>query len=77
MSVSGTLCTALDRLAVNVRLPRPQVGDILCVGNAGAYACTLSPHEFAGLGRPKELFLAADGSVSAFPEEGKGLMQPG
>ncbi len=72
VSVSGTLCTALDRLAVNVRLPRPRVGDILCVRNAGAYACTLSPHEFAGLGRPKELFLAADGSVSVFPEEGKG-----
>ncbi|MDR3362602.1 MAG: diaminopimelate decarboxylase [Desulfovibrio sp.] len=68
VTVAGTLCTALDCMAAKVALPLPRVGDILCVNNAGAYACTLSPHEFAGLGRPQELLLAADGSVSAYPE---------
>lgn len=68
VTVSGTLCTALDCMAASAMLPRPHIGDLLCVRNAGAYACTLSPHEFASLGRPRELYLDARGAVTAYPE---------
>lgn len=68
VTVSGTLCTALDCMAADTMLPRPRIGDLLCVRNAGAYACTLSPHEFAGMGRPKELYLDTQGAVTVYPE---------
>lgn len=68
VTVSGTLCTALDCMAASAMLPLPRIGDLLCVRNAGAYACTLSPHEFASLGRPKELYLGIDGAITAHPD---------
>lgn len=64
VTVSGVLCTSLDVLARDVELPDPQIGDILTVSEAGAYAATLSTFAFASFERPAELYRAANGSIS-------------
>jgi diaminopimelate decarboxylase len=48
--VVGPLCTPLDRLSVRASIPRPRVGDLLCVENVGAYATTAALSGF--LSRP-------------------------
>ena len=63
VTVCGNLCTALDVIARDALLPDPQVGDILAVSNAGAYAATLSPFAFASFPRPAELYRDAKGEV--------------
>jgi diaminopimelate decarboxylase len=42
VTVGGPLCTGLDVLAVGASLPEPEPGDLLAVGNAGAYGYTES-----------------------------------
>ena len=61
----GCLCTGTDVIAENIHLPRMEVGDILVMTNAGAYAAVLSPWQFASLQKPAELFLRADRTVLA------------
>ncbi|HEY3424464.1 MAG TPA: hypothetical protein VGL27_06680, partial [Negativicutes bacterium] len=51
------LCTSTDLLAKDVYLPNPQIGDILCINNAGAYSYTLSPYDFASHPRPREIYI--------------------
>lgn len=65
VTVCGTLCTALDVLAADVTLPSPEIGDIITVSNAGAYAASLSPFAFASFPRPAELYRKRDGTVVA------------
>jgi diaminopimelate decarboxylase len=50
VDVTGPLCTPLDRLAVQVPVRRPRVGDRLAVPNVGAYGATASLTSF--LSRP-------------------------
>jgi diaminopimelate decarboxylase len=57
VSVVGNLCTSTDLLAKDVYLPNPQIGDILCINNAGAYSYTLSPYDFASHPRPREIYI--------------------
>jgi diaminopimelate decarboxylase len=57
VSVVGNLCTSMDLLAKDVYLPNPQIGDILCINNAGAYSYTLSPYDFASHPRPREIYI--------------------
>lgn len=64
VTVCGNLCTSLDVLARDALLPTPQIGDILTVDNAGAYAATLSPHAFASFPQPVELYRDANGEVA-------------
>ncbi len=59
VDICGPICTPLDCIASAVHLPRPQPGDIVGVGNAGAYGYTMSLLEFMSLGRPAELLTAA------------------
>jgi diaminopimelate decarboxylase len=47
-SVTGCLCTPLDRLADQVDLPRADVGDLIAVFMAGAYGPSASPERFLG-----------------------------
>ncbi len=47
-SVTGCLCTPLDRLADQVELPRAEVGDLVAVFMAGAYGPSASPEKFLG-----------------------------
>jgi diaminopimelate decarboxylase len=57
VSVVGNLCTSMDSIAKDVYLPNPQVGDIVCINNAGAYSFTLSPYDFAGHPHPREIYI--------------------
>ncbi|MEM1196114.1 MAG: pyridoxal-dependent decarboxylase, exosortase A system-associated [Pseudomonadota bacterium] len=48
VNIVGCLCTPLDRLADEARVPRADVGDIVAVFCAGAYGATASPSAFLG-----------------------------
>ena len=53
--VAGPLCTPLDVLANQTRLPKAGPGDLVVVLQAGAYGLTASPVDFLGHPRPAEL----------------------
>ncbi len=55
--VVGPLCTPLDRLASNVRLPIAVPGDLVVVFHSGAYGLTASPRAFLGHPDAVELVL--------------------
>ena len=57
VTITGNLCTAADIIAEDITLPRLAEGDGIVIGNAGAYAATLSPFAFSSLERPKEFLL--------------------
>lgn len=57
VELTGCLCTPLDTLAVNLELPTPQIGDVLCIHNSGAYGYTASPLLFLGHPTPPEYLL--------------------
>jgi len=56
----GNLCSGQDVLARNMVLPKAHVGDLLTVGNAGAYGYTLSPLLFSGQDAPAQIWLEQD-----------------
>lgn len=45
-NVVGCLCTPLDRIADKVMLPRGDIGDLVVVGQSGAYGRSASPNDF-------------------------------
>jgi diaminopimelate decarboxylase len=47
-SITGCLCTPLDRLADQIAFPRSEVGDVIAVFMAGAYGPSASPERFLG-----------------------------
>jgi diaminopimelate decarboxylase len=57
VTVVGCLCTPLDVLADNVRLPRAEIGDLVVLFQAGAYGLTASPTAFLGHPSPIEVFV--------------------
>jgi len=57
VTVVGCLCTPLDLLGDSVDLPRPEVGDLVVVFQAGAYGLTASPTAFLGHPAPAEVLL--------------------
>ncbi|MDZ5660552.1 pyridoxal-dependent decarboxylase, exosortase A system-associated [Nocardioides sp. zg-1308] len=57
VTVVGCLCTPLDLLGDSVELPRPDVGDLVVVFQAGAYGLTASPTAFLGHPAPAEVLL--------------------
>jgi diaminopimelate decarboxylase len=56
-TVVGCLCTPLDVLARDARLPRAEVGELVVVRQAGAYGLTASPTAFLGHERPVEVLV--------------------
>jgi len=46
VSITGCLCTPLDRLADDVMMPAAQVGDLVAIFLAGAYGLSASPQAF-------------------------------
>jgi diaminopimelate decarboxylase len=56
-TIVGCLCTPLDRLADQVRLPRAEIGDLVAVFLAGAYGATASPSAFLGHGPAREVLI--------------------
>ena len=64
MSTSvGNLCCAQDVLKENFTGPALSVGDLIEVGNAGSYACTLTAQRFSSHLPPEELLVDGSGNV--------------
>jgi diaminopimelate decarboxylase len=56
-TITGCLCTPLDRLADQVEIPVADVGDLVAVFMAGAYGPTASPERFLGHPASRELLV--------------------
>jgi diaminopimelate decarboxylase len=63
VDVVGPLCTPLDALGRDVRLPAVEVGDLVGIFQSGAYALSASPQEFLSRPSPAEV-LIADGRAT-------------
>jgi len=57
VNVVGCLCTPLDLLGDNVRLPKAEIGDLIVLFQAGAYGLTASPTAFLGHPAPVEVLV--------------------
>ena len=57
VTVVGCLCTPLDLLGDNVRLPHAKIGDLVVLFQAGAYGLTASPTAFLGHPPPVEVLV--------------------
>jgi diaminopimelate decarboxylase len=57
VTVVGCLCTPLDLLGDNVKLPRAEIGDLIVLFQAGAYGLTASPTAFLGHPPPVEVLV--------------------
>jgi diaminopimelate decarboxylase len=57
--VAGPLCTGIDVFAKAAQLPRPQVGDLVAMLDAGAYGFTESMPLFLSHGAPAEVAIMA------------------
>lgn len=53
----GPLCTTIDRLAVDLELPKTSVGDVIAIETSGAYGLTASPTRFISHPEPREAVL--------------------
>jgi diaminopimelate decarboxylase len=76
--VVGPLCTPLDTLARELRLPGARVGDLIGVFQSGAYGLTASPIEFLGHPAPAEV-LAGRGRLRLIRARGghsEGALSP-
>jgi len=62
-TLMGNLCTAADIIADNIELPELNIGDVITINNAGAYAYVLSPLQFSSQEPPKEYMLYEDGHI--------------
>ena len=56
-NVVGCLCTPLDVLGDNICLPVAEIGDFVCVFQAGAYGLTASPTSFLSHPEPAEVLV--------------------
>jgi diaminopimelate decarboxylase len=61
-TIVGPLCTPLDVIGRDVMMPRAEVGDLLAISGMGAYGLSLSPIEFLGHERPKEIVIDSSGA---------------
>jgi diaminopimelate decarboxylase len=57
VDVVGPLCTPLDTLARDVRLPGAQVGDLVGIFQSGAYGRSASPMSFLSHSTPPEILV--------------------
>lgn len=57
VTVTGPLCTPLDVLARDVRLPEAAIGDLVVVFQSGAYGLTASPTAFLSHPPPGEVLI--------------------
>ena len=60
-SIGGPCCTSADVFATDRPVARPERGDLLAIGNAGAYGYELA-NQFHSQPRPAEVAVDADGS---------------
>lgn len=66
-TLTGPLCTSIDRLAHGAELPEVRVGDVLAVPMSGAYGLTASPTRFISHPEPREVTLR-DGVLAEVTE---------
>jgi diaminopimelate decarboxylase len=59
--LTGPLCTTIDVLATDLRLPELLRGDLLAIGASGAYGLTASPARFISHPPARELLASGDG----------------
>lgn len=64
ITVAGELCTPNDILAREIPVPRVRVGDILLFSYSGAYAWSISHHDFLSHPHPEHLYLEPDDFIS-------------
>ena len=57
VNVVGCLCTPIDVLAREIRLPRCQIGDLIVILQSGAYGATGSPVNFLSHPAPIEVLV--------------------
>ncbi|MBR6015380.1 MAG: diaminopimelate decarboxylase, partial [Firmicutes bacterium] len=55
VNLAGNLCTGTDLIAEDIEMPRLEVGDIVYITNAGAYAASFSPMQFSSQERPAQV----------------------
>lgn len=55
VDIVGPLCSPLDCLARNIKLPALSPGDIVCIPNVGAYGLTASLTSFLSRSAPQEI----------------------
>lgn len=60
--IAGPLCTSLDTLGRNVKLPGLNVGNLIGILGTGAYGLTSSPYKFISHKLPKEFLVDVDGN---------------
>ncbi|HOO59500.1 MAG TPA: alanine racemase [Candidatus Mcinerneyibacteriales bacterium] len=63
VTIAGPLCTSVDVLGIDVELERAEIGDILCVAQAGAYGYTESMPFFLSHPVPDEYMRDLNGRV--------------
>lgn len=63
VNLVGNLCTGTDLIVEQIELERLEIGDVLMITNAGAYAQVLSPHQFSSQERPVEILLRENGNI--------------
>lgn len=64
-TLTGPLCTSIDRLALAVDLPCVRPGDVLAVPMSGAYGLTASPSRFISHPEPREITVQGGAMVDA------------
>jgi diaminopimelate decarboxylase len=70
VSVVGPICESTDVLAEDRRLPAPERGDLLAVGNAGAYGVEMASNYNS---RPRPAVVAVDGGDARLARERESL----
>jgi diaminopimelate decarboxylase len=63
--LTGPLCTTIDTLGQQVRLPELHRGDLIAVGSSGAYGLTSSPVRFISHPEPREYLVVGSGEDAA------------
>ncbi|UTS80364.1 acyl-CoA dehydrogenase family protein [Phaeobacter piscinae] len=59
-TLTGPLCTPQDVIGKSVAMASPQVGDLISIGQSGAYGPSASPVNFLGFGAPAEIMIDGD-----------------
>ncbi|MGI5152068.1 type III PLP-dependent enzyme [Plantactinospora sp. CA-294935] len=78
VTLVGPLCTPLDVLGRDARLPDPRVGDVVAIPNVGAYGLTASVLGFLSRPPPTEVLVdATDRVVAVTTWSVRAVEQPG
>jgi len=77
VEIVGPLCTPLDTLGRNVRLPHAEIGDLVGIFQSGAYGRSASPLAFLSHPHPPEMFIDGERREVFHPYSDLGDSTPG